>query len=168
MMLRLLATATAATGLVFSPTPGVLVLSPALTGPRTTFSVGPHAGESYERVWREDPQFCVWALEQPAPRAELEDFQAWLRSKSKARRAPVKLTMRRPKPIVPTPVAYPDTLEPDVVLQHQEVPVVHQTMKVAARILKWTASLVALLLTRVLVGTCARAVRAALAAADRA
>ena len=168
MMLRLLATATAATALLFSPTPGVLVLSPALTGPRTTFSVGPHAGESYERVWREDPQFCVWALEQPAPRAELEDFQTWLRSKSKARRAPVKLTMRRPKPIVPTPVAYPDTLEPEPVFQHQEVPVVHQTMKVAARILKWTASLVALLLTRVLVGTCARAVRAALAAADRA
>ena len=76
--------------------------------------------------------------------------------------------MRRPKPIVPTPVAYPDTLEPDVVLQHQEVPVVHQTVKLAARILKWTASLVALLLTRVLVGTCARAVRAALAAAYRA
>ena len=121
-MMRLLATATAAHALLFSPTPGVLVLSPALTGPRTTFSVGPHAGESYERVWREDPQFCVWALEQPAPRAELEDFQAWLRSKSKARRAPVKLTMRRPKPIVPTPVAYPDTLEPDVVLQHQEDP----------------------------------------------
>ena len=45
---------------------------------------------------------------------------------------------------------------------------VHQTMKVAARVLKWTASLVALLLTRVLVGTCSRAVRAALAAADRA
>ena len=62
---------------------------------------------------------------------------------------------------MPTPVAYPDTLEPDVVFQHQEVPVVHQTMKVAARVLKWTASLVALLLTRVLVGTCARAVRAA-------
>ena len=79
-MMRLLATATAATALLFSPTPGVLVLSPALTGPRTTFSVGPHAGESYERVWREDPQFCVWALEQPAPRAELEDFQTWLRS----------------------------------------------------------------------------------------
>jgi len=79
-MLRLVATATAAHALVFSPTPGVLVLSPALTGPRTTFSVGPHAGESYERVWREDPQFCVWALEQPAPRAELEDFQTWLRS----------------------------------------------------------------------------------------
>ena len=67
MMLRLLATATAATALLFSPTPGVLVLSPALTGPRTTFSVGPHAGESYERVWREDPQFCVWALEQRRP-----------------------------------------------------------------------------------------------------
>ena len=66
-MLRLVATATAATALVFSPTPGVLVLSPALTGPRTTFSVGPHAGESYERVWREDPQFCVWALEQRRP-----------------------------------------------------------------------------------------------------
>ena len=80
MMRRLLATATTATALLFSPTPGVLVLSPALTGPRTTFSVGPHAGESYERVWREDPQFCVWALEQPAPRAELEDFQTWLRS----------------------------------------------------------------------------------------
>ena len=62
-MMRLLATATAAHALLFSPTPGVLVLSPALTGPRTTFSVGPHAGESYERVWREDPQFCVWALE---------------------------------------------------------------------------------------------------------
>merc|ERR1719337_58123 len=92
MMRRLLATATAAHSLLFSPTPGVLVLSPALTGPRTTFSVGPHAGESYERVWREDPQFCVWALEQPAPRAELEDFQTWLRSKSKARRAPVKPT----------------------------------------------------------------------------
>ena len=165
-MLRLVATATAATALLFSPTPGVLVLSPTLTGPRTTFSVGPHAGESYERVWREDPQFCVWALEQPAPRAELEDFQTWLRSKSKARRAPVKLTMRRPKPIVP--VSYPDTLEPEPVFQHQEVPVVHQTMRVAARVLKWTASLVALLLTRVLVGTCARAVRAALAAADRA
>ena len=119
-------------------------------------------------MWREDPQFCVWALEQPAPRAELEDFQTWLRSKSKARRAPVKLTMRRPKPIVPTPVSYPDTLEPEPVFQHQEVPVVHQTMKLAARVLKWTASLVALLLTRVLVGTCARAVRAALAAADRA
>ena len=66
-MLRLVATATAATALLFSPTPGVLVLSPALTGPRTTFSVGPHAGESYERVWREDPQFCVWALEQRRP-----------------------------------------------------------------------------------------------------
>ena len=66
-MMRLLATATAATALLFSPTPGVLVLSPALTGPRTTFSVGPHAGESYERVWREDPQFCVWALEQRRP-----------------------------------------------------------------------------------------------------
>ena len=37
MMLRLLATATAATALLFSPTPGVLVLSPALTGPRTTY-----------------------------------------------------------------------------------------------------------------------------------
>ena len=36
-MLRLLATATAATALLFSPTPGVLVLSPALTGPRTTY-----------------------------------------------------------------------------------------------------------------------------------
>ena len=69
---------------------------------------------------------------------------------------------------MPTPVAYPDTLEPDVVFQHQEVPVVHQTMKFAARVLEWTASLVTLLLTRVLVGTCARAVRAALAAADRA
>ena len=67
MMFRLVATATAATALLFSPTPGVLVLSPALTGPRTTFSVGPHAGESYERVWREDPQFCVWALEQRRP-----------------------------------------------------------------------------------------------------
>ena len=66
-MLRLVATATTATALLFSPTPGVLVLSPALTGPRTTFSVGPHAGESYERVWREDPQFCVWALEQRRP-----------------------------------------------------------------------------------------------------
>ena len=76
--------------------------------------------------------------------------------------------MRRPKPIVPTPVSYPDTLEPEPVFQHQEVPVVHQTMKLAARVLKWTASLVALLLTRVLVGTCARAVRAALAASDRA
>ena len=30
-MMRLLATATAATALLFSPTPGVLVLSPALT-----------------------------------------------------------------------------------------------------------------------------------------
>ena len=70
-MLLLLATAPAATALLFSPTPGVLVLSPALTGPRTTFSVGPHAGESYERVWREDPQFCVWALEQPATGVEI-------------------------------------------------------------------------------------------------
>ena len=67
--------------------------------------------------------------------------------------------MRRPKPIVP--VSYPDTLEPEPLFQHQEVPVVHQTMRVAARVLKWTASLVALLLTRVLVGTCARAVRTA-------
>ena len=36
-MMRLLATATAAHALLFSPTPGVLVLSPALTGPRTTY-----------------------------------------------------------------------------------------------------------------------------------
>ena len=96
MMLRLLATATAATALLFSPTPGVLVLSPALTGPRTTFSVGPHAGESYERVWREDPQFCVWALEQRRPVWKSPSVPCWLRRAVRNRhRHAIELASRR-------------------------------------------------------------------------
>ena len=96
MLLRLLATATAATALVFSPTPGVLVLSPALTGPRTTFSVGPHAGESYERVWREDPQFCVWALEQRRPVWKSPSVPCWLRRAVRNRhRHAIELASRR-------------------------------------------------------------------------